>query len=149
MCWNVFSCNLTCFFPVEDKPIPKKLNTKVSPATKPKKTNKSRSEVDKLLGDEGAIKMLYDLKNSENSIDEKRKRTVISVEKTFKDLAKKANLIKSDLVSTSSSETPKFLRKKEPTISPSSSSVKITSTPASTVPSAISRQKSKDSARYA
>lgn len=83
---------------VEEKPSPKKTITTEKRASSgtPKqlvvKAKKSRSEVDRLLGDEGAIKMLYELKNSENIIEEKRKKTVISVEKTFKELAKKVTV---------------------------------------------------------
>lgn len=141
---------------VEDKQLPKKsplpaaAEKKMSSASKViQKPKKSRTEVDKLLGDEGTIKMLYELKN--DSSDEKRKKTVISVERTFKDLAKKANLIKSDLVNNSSVESPKSLRKKDSAISPETK-IKPTKsaspTPApSPAPSGISRQKSKDSNR--
>ncbi|XP_066256620.1 muscle M-line assembly protein unc-89 isoform X2 [Euwallacea similis] len=135
---------------VDDKLSPRKLDNadkKHSPETSKlaskQKKPKSMSEVDKLLGDEGAIKMLYDLKK--NPIEEKRRKTVMDVDKTLKDLAKKANQIKSDLVNTTSSETPKSLRKKEAGISPGSSSK---STPAPTLLHlGITRQKSKDSAR--
>ncbi|KAH1004290.1 hypothetical protein HUJ04_004069 [Dendroctonus ponderosae] len=122
---------------------------KVSPSPKQlQKVKKPRTEVDKLLGDEGAIKMLYDLKNSENSGEERRKKTVFSVEKTFKDLAKKANQIKTDLVNTSASETPKVLRRKDGF--PSSANQKsalAAAAPTVATPGPISRQKSKDSAR--
>ncbi|KAL1516889.1 hypothetical protein ABEB36_000726 [Hypothenemus hampei] len=133
---------------VEEKPVLKKPSP-VLTKTQPK-AKKPRSEVDRLLGDEGAIKMLYDLKNSElqSAIEERRKKTVISVEKTFKELAKKANEIKSDLVNTSATESPKFLRKKDSGISTPVLTVKpATSSPAASVPGTISRQKSKDSSR--
>ncbi|XP_060521083.1 uncharacterized protein LOC132698805 isoform X2 [Cylas formicarius] len=104
------------------------------------KPKKSRSEVDKLLGDEGAIKMLYDLKNTDDTDDRRKAKSVISVEKTFKDLVKKANEIKSDLVNTSGSEQPKSLRKKDG-VSPNSA-VKVPVAAA-----VLGRQKSKDSNR--
>lgn len=135
----------------EKRPIKKAsvVEKKASPSPKQaQKLKKPRTEVDKLLGDEGAIKMLYDLKNSENSGEERRKKTVFSVEKTFKDLAKKANQIKTDLVNTSTSESPKVLRKKDgfPSVA-NQKSVFAAAAPTITTPGPISRQKSKDSAR--
>ncbi|XP_076263936.1 HP1 and insulator partner protein 1 isoform X2 [Rhynchophorus ferrugineus] len=113
------------------------------------KHKKVRSEVDKLLGDEGTIKMLYDLKN--DPAEEKRRKTTISVEKTFKDLAKKANQIKSDLVNNSSVESPKSLRKKEQGVSPVTTIKQSAPSPTlkapSPIPVTVSRQKSKDSNR--
>ncbi|XP_018576977.1 uncharacterized protein LOC108915435 [Anoplophora glabripennis] len=78
----------------------------------PVKSKKLRSEVDKLLMDEGAVKMLYDLKNNEESVP-KKKKDVYSVEKAHKEIMKKANEIKSDLQQNTSNESPKSLRKKE------------------------------------
>lgn len=69
------------------------------------------SEVDRLLMDEGAVKMLYDLKGDANS--SKRKKDVYSVDKAERDIVKKANLLKNDLVLNTSNESPKSLRKKE------------------------------------
>lgn len=117
---------------LEKKPIEKISNKKsISPSEKkvivPKsdvlksktvvKNKKIRSEVDKLLMDEGAIKMLYDLKNTEESVPRKKK-DVYSVEKAHKEIMKKANEIKSDLQQNTSNESPKSLRKKE-TFTPS------------------------------
>lgn len=78
----------------------------------PIKGKKIRSEVDKLLMDEGAVKMLYELKNNDEAVP-KKKKDVYSVEKAHKDIMKKANEIKSDLQQNTSNESPKSLRKKE------------------------------------
>ncbi|KAG5893165.1 hypothetical protein JTB14_000426 [Gonioctena quinquepunctata] len=88
----------------------------VSPKTAktPIKPKRGLSEVDKLLMDEGAVKMLYDLKTPDDSPVTRKKKDFISVEKAEKDLIKKAIQLKSDLVqNTSQGESPKTLRKKE------------------------------------
>ncbi|CAG9860609.1 unnamed protein product [Phyllotreta striolata] len=114
-----------------EKAVIKKVVTKKSPVNKPKR---ALSEIDKLLMDEGAVKMLYDLKGEANS--EKRKRHIYSVEKAEKDIQKKANLLKNDLVQNTSTESMKTLRKKDsPLISP-----------ARTLP-VLERKMSKDSTR--
>ncbi|CAH1123246.1 unnamed protein product [Ceutorhynchus assimilis] len=113
---------------VEKKPTPKKIvqEKRASPKLATPKPKKSRSEVDKLLGDEGAIKMLYELQNSDTK--------PLSAKKTFKDVRKKFGQIKLEVVNSTMEKT-KNLRKKE-TVSPQKPS-----------PGGISRQKSKDSGR--
>ncbi|CAH1180410.1 unnamed protein product [Phaedon cochleariae] len=99
---------------------PKTVVQKVSPAKAAKTPIKSKrglSEVDRLLMDEGAVKMLYELNNSDDSPQmAKRQKDYISLDKYEKDLIKKANRLKSDLVlhNTSGGESSaKSLRKKE------------------------------------
>nr|XP_023020479.1 titin [Leptinotarsa decemlineata] len=94
-----------------------------SPKTKtPVKSKRGLSEVDRLLMDEGAVKMLYELKSTEDSPATKKKKDFISIEKAEKEIIKKANQLKNDLVqnTSGSSESPKTLRKKEgpATVSP-------------------------------
>ncbi|CAH1973106.1 unnamed protein product [Acanthoscelides obtectus] len=83
---------------------------KSSPKLKPKKP---MSELDKLLMDEGAVKMLYELKNNDESTPSpsKKQKNFVSVEKAQKEIMKKANEIKNDLVV--GGEGAKSLRKKE------------------------------------
>ncbi|XP_050311914.1 titin isoform X2 [Anthonomus grandis grandis] len=132
----------TVVVPIEKKkPVQVEKRASLSIQGKPK-PKKPKSEVDRLLGDEGAIKMLYELKaDKKQEQTNEQKGGVIRVDRTFKELAKKAHQIKSDLVNTSSAETPKNLRKKEANLSPSKAS------PMSPVPASIKRQKSKDSIR--
>ncbi|KAJ8927899.1 hypothetical protein NQ314_019527 [Rhamnusium bicolor] len=104
----------------------------------PIKNKKLRSEVDKLLMDEGAVKMLYELKNTDETMA-RRKKDVYSVEKAHKEIIKKANQIKNDLEQNTSNDSTKSLRKKE------------TYTPSPVKPAQITalteRKMSKDSTR--
>lgn len=123
----------------ESTPQPKKME-KVKSLRKPKLT-----EVDKLLMDEGAVNMLYDVKNIEDQTQgtkqKKRKLSTISIDKAQKELENKTNEIKNDLQNSSTKESPKSLRKKENLVSPSKSIKK------EILPGGITRKKSKDSNR--
>ncbi|XP_019874161.2 titin isoform X2 [Aethina tumida] len=133
---------------VPDKVV-KKVKEKTQPnadhkiVTTPKKSpsqKKRLSEIDKLLMDEGAVNMLYDVKNEEGGETRKNKKT-INLDKANKEMIKRANEIKNDLQSNTESETPKSLRKKEaPAIAAPVNRVAVT-------PDAQQRKKSKDSTR--
>ncbi|XP_056641739.1 titin isoform X1 [Diorhabda sublineata] len=118
-----------------EKNSPKKVvsKTKLTP-----KSKRGLSEVDKLLMDEGAIKMLYELKGSDEHLA-KKKKDVYSVEKAEKELLKRANVLKNDLVQNTSNESPKSLRKKESALN--------TSPPVKQPPAIIERKMSKDSTK--
>lgn len=79
------------------------------------KKPKRLTEVDRLLMDEGAVNMLYDVKNTEDQTQVKKKRNVstISLDKAQRELLNKTNEIKNDLQISSTRESPKSLRKKE------------------------------------
>lgn len=119
---------------------PKKIEKLVS-LKKPKRL----TEVDRLLMDEGAVNMLYDVKNTEDQAQvgkqKKRKLSTISLDKAQKELENKTNEIKNDLQNSSTKESPKSLRKKENLISPPKTVKK------EILPGGISRKKSKDSNR--
>lgn len=79
---------------------------KQSPSTKCKKR---LTEVDKLLMDEGAINMIYDVTtNSEETDVTKKKKNIISLDKAHKELMKKSSEIKNEFQQNIS---PKSLRK--------------------------------------
>lgn len=89
----------------------KKLH-KVSLLKKPKRL----TEVDRLLMDEGAVNMLYDVKTTEDQNlgkQKKRNQSTISLDKAQKELLNKTNEIKNDLQIYSTRESPKSLRKKD------------------------------------
>lgn len=127
--------------PVEEKAVQQKKIEKISSLKKPKRL----TEVDKLLMDEGAVNMLYDVKNTEdqNQVNKQKKRklSTISLDKAQKELESKTNEIKNDLQNSSTKESPKSLRKKENLILPSKGIKK------EILPGGISRKKSKDSSR--
>lgn len=66
----------------------------------------------------GAVKMLYELNNTDES-GAKKKKTFYYVERAQKDIIKKANLLKNELEQTTISETQISLRKKEAVQTPS------------------------------
>ena len=112
------------------------------PAKKPKRL----TEVDKLLMDEGAVNMIYDVKtNDDASPDKVKKKTnksVISLDRAHKELMSKTNVIKNDLQQNTTKDVQKSLRKKEivsPTLKKEAKK--------ETTPTAITRKKSKDSTR--
>ncbi|XP_044270227.1 muscle M-line assembly protein unc-89 [Tribolium madens] len=117
---------------------PVKKILKASPVKKPKRL----TEVDKLLMDEGAVNMLYDVKTNEETSPDKQKKkntkSVISLDKAHKELMSKTSVIKNDLQQNTSGQ--KSLRKKEVT-SPPKKDAKVAT------PSGITRKKSKDSAQ--
>lgn len=112
---------------LKEKPVEKKVEKivpvkKVSPEKKVKvespkssskspKSKKPRSEIDRLLMDEGAVKMLYELNNEEPAL--RKKKDFYSVDKAHKDILKKANQLKNELQHSSEVEPQKSLRKKE------------------------------------
>ncbi|XP_072397775.1 uncharacterized protein [Diabrotica undecimpunctata] len=115
----------------------------VKPKT-PLKSKRGLSEVDRLLMDEGAVKMLYDLKSDETPT--KKKKTIYSVERAAKDIIKKANVLKNDLVQNTGGESQKTLRKKEG--SGSNTSSPVVKPPPIQEPIPITERKmSKDSTR--
>lgn len=109
-------------------------NTKVK--LKPGTPKKKLTEVDRLLMDEGAVNMLYSVKNEDVPV-KKRKQSVISLDVLEKELRDKTNEILNDLQTNKKSAI--MLRKKE---SSTPSPVKKAN-----VPAIVSRQKSKDSTR--
>lgn len=116
---------------------------------KPGSPKKKLTEVDKLLMDEGAVKMLYAVKTEDSGstpTSKKRKQqSVISLDLAEEELKNKTNEILNDLQQNSSSRLSTIsLRKKEtvPVVVPPKKS-----SPATVVPGGISRQKSKDSTR--
>ncbi|XP_028140992.1 uncharacterized protein LOC114335034 isoform X2 [Diabrotica virgifera virgifera] len=116
------------------------------PVAKPKTPLKSKrglSEVDRLLMDEGAVKMLYDLKSDETPT--KKKKTIYSVERAAKDIIKKANVLKNDLVQNTGGESQKTLRKKEG--SGSNTSSPMVKPPLQEPVPIMERKMSKDSTR--
>ncbi|CAG9827769.1 unnamed protein product [Diabrotica balteata] len=115
----------------------------VKPKT-PLKSKRGLSEVDRLLMDEGAVKMLYDLKSDETPT--KKKKTIYSVERATKDIIKKANVLKNDLVQNTGGDSQKTLRKKE--ASGSNTSSPVVKPPPIQEPIPITERKmSKDSTR--
>lgn len=76
-----------------------------------KKKVKKLSELDRLLMDEGAVNMLYNIKQQSQG---KKKSDVVSVDRAQKELINRTKLVK-DVITLSSSQedTPKALRKKE------------------------------------
>lgn len=100
---------------------------------KPTTPKKKLTEVDRLLMDEGAVNMLYSVKNEDVPV-KKRKQSIISLDVVEKELRHKTNEILNDLQTNKGSTI--MLRKKETTM-----------TPIKKVPAMVSRQKSKDSTR--
>lgn len=103
----------------EEKPkVPiEKSPQKKSPALK---KPKRLTEVDKLLMDEGAVNMIYDVKTTEdqNQIKQKKKNlSTISLDKAQRELLNKTNEIKNDLQISSTRASSKSLRKKDGTSS--------------------------------
>nr|CAI5840832.1 unnamed protein product [Callosobruchus analis] len=107
-----------------------------SPKVKPKKL---MTELDRLLMDEGAVKMLYELKSNDEGTPSppKKQKDFVSIEKAQKEIMKKASQIKNDLVV--GGEGAKTLRKKEGPPSVTVSPVKAGPT--------LERKMSKDSVR--
>lgn len=103
--------------PEKKTPKDEKLQQKKIDKAQLLKKQKRLTEVDKLLMDEGAVNMLYEVKNSEDQAEigkpKKRKLSTISLDKAQKDLQNKTNEIKNDLQNSSSKMSPKSLRKKE------------------------------------
>lgn len=124
---------------VTKSPDEKKKIDKAALLRKPKRL----TEVDKLLMDEGAVNMLYDVKNTEETVNKQKKRklSTISLDKAQKELESKTNEIKNDLQNSSTKESPKSLRKKEALVSPPKAIKK------EILPGTITRKKSKDSSR--
>lgn len=94
---------------------PEKSPQKKSPLLK---KPKRLTEVDKLLMDEGAVNMIYDVKTTEdqNQIKQKKRNlSTISLDKVQRELLNKTNEIKNDLQISSTRTSPKSLRKKEGT----------------------------------
>lgn len=136
--------------PIADKAIPQKKviitsSMKISPGKSPKKSTKRLSEIDKLLMDEGAVNMLYDINNSD---DQKRRvsgrsgNTPTDKAQTQKELLNRTQEIKNELTQGSSviTSTPKILRKKEgpPSVKKDKEAKEL---------STISRKMSKDSTK--
>lgn len=102
-----------------EKVTPKKSEKdKVASSKKPKRL----TEVDRLLMDEGAVNMIYDVKATEDQNQVKQKKrnlSTISLDKAQRDLLNKTNEIKNDLQISSTRESAKTLRKKEgPSLTP-------------------------------
>lgn len=99
-----------------------------------RKKAKRLTEIDKLLMDEGAVNMLYSVKNTEEALnltEKQKKRSTISLERAEKDLLNKTNEIKNELLQMDTSPEAPTLRKKDAFVKPS------------TTP--LQRKKSKDS----
>ncbi|XP_044748395.1 E3 ubiquitin-protein ligase RBBP6 [Coccinella septempunctata] len=119
---------------------------KISPARTPKKSTKRLTEIDKLLMDEGAVNMLYDINNSD---DQKRRvsgrtsSTPTDKAQSQKELLDRTLEVKNELTQGTStvSSTPKTLRKKE--VVPSVKKDKEMKEPQTTA----SRKMSKDSTK--
>lgn len=82
------------------------------------KKPKRLTEVDKLLMDEGAVNMIYDVKATEDQNQTKHKKrnlSTISLDKAQRELLNKTNEIKNDLQISSTRASPKSLRKKDGT----------------------------------
>ncbi|KAB0792204.1 hypothetical protein PPYR_14163 [Photinus pyralis] len=92
--------------PVVKKPSIKKVMMK-------KKKPKRLTEVDRLLMDEGAVNLLYAVKNTDEIGGEKKKKSVISLDRAQRELKNKTNEIKNDLQINSTKDSPISLRKKE------------------------------------
>ncbi|RZC43331.1 neurofilament heavy polypeptide [Asbolus verrucosus] len=127
-------------------PVPvKKIVSKSPPPKKPKRL----TEVDKLLMDEGAVNMLYDVKTNDDATPLKKKnnnKSMISLDKAHKELMSKTNVIKNDLQQNTNKDVQKSLRKKE-VATPSPPKKEAPSPRKEAVPVAVTRKKSKDSAR--
>lgn len=107
-----------------------------------KKRPKRLTEVDRLLMDEGAVNLLYSVKNTDELQGmnrKKKKKTLISLDKAQRELQNKTNEIKNDLQINSTKDSPINLRKKEGAVTPKASPLKDL---AATV---LHRKKSKDS----
>lgn len=134
------------------KTVEKKIQKLKTPEEKQKKLDNVQSlkkpkrltEVDRLLMDEGAVNMLYEVKNAEDQHDgpkqKKRKLSTISLDKAEIELLNKTNEIKNDLQNSSTKESPKSLRKKEAFAGPPKLKREI-------LPGTITRKKSRDSNR--
>jgi chromodomain protein Y len=127
-------------------PIPvKKAISKTPPPKKPKRL----TEVDRLLMDEGAVNMLYDVKTNDDTVPDKQKKktnkSVISLDRAHKELMSKTNVIKNDLQQNTNKDVQKSLRKKEVASPPKKESPSPKKDAAT--PGAVTRKKSKDSVR--
>lgn len=82
-----------------------------------KKVNKpKKTELDRLLMDEGAVNMLYSVKRDQKLHGDmtKRKKSVISIDRAQKDLINRTKVVKDVITQSSNQEdTPKALRKKD------------------------------------
>ncbi|KAK5640027.1 hypothetical protein RI129_010838 [Pyrocoelia pectoralis] len=94
--------------PIIKKPSIKKIIAK-------KKKPKRLSEVDRLLMDEGAVNLLYAVKNTDDIPSDKKKKVkdTISLDRAQRELQNKTNEIKNDLQINSTKDSPISLRKKE------------------------------------
>lgn len=102
---------------VEEKP---RVSTEKTPSKKTAllKKPKRLTEVDRLLMDEGAVNMIYDVKATEDQNQSKQKKrnlSTISLDKAQRELLNKTNEIKNDLQIISTRASPKSLRKKDGT----------------------------------
>lgn len=102
---------------VEEKP---RMSTEKTPSKKTAllKKPKRLTEVDRLLMDEGAVNMIYDVKATEDQNQSKQKKrnlSTISLDKAQRELLNKTNEIKNDLQISSTRASPKSLRKKDGT----------------------------------
>nr|XP_022905332.1 muscle M-line assembly protein unc-89 [Onthophagus taurus] len=107
---------------------------------KPDVSNKNKkrlTEVDKLLMDEGAVNLLYSVKNEDGA--KRFTGSTISLDKIQQDLRNKTKEIKKDLSNSTDKVSPKSLRKKDTSLS--------TPTKKPVTPASISRKRSKDSNR--
>lgn len=122
------------------KPTNKKLATKTKKIIKKKRKLKRLTEIDKLLMDEGAVNLLYSVKNTEELMNIKDKNTtVINRDKAQRELLNKTNEIKNELQNISCMDSPILLRKKE--------GVVLRTQIKDTASSISQRKKSKDSAQ--
>lgn len=94
--------------PIIKKPSIKKIISK-------KKKPKRLTEIDRLLMDEGAVNLLYAVKNTDEVPTDKRKKgkDIISIDRAQRELQNKTNEIKNNLQINSTKDSPISLRKKE------------------------------------
>ncbi|KAK9887100.1 hypothetical protein WA026_020044 [Henosepilachna vigintioctopunctata] len=104
---------------VKGQSAPTEEDVKYQQGRSPKKSSKRLSEIDRLLMDEGAVNMLYDINNSEDQKRRASSRTAVASNdkaQLQKELMDRTQEIKNELTQGTSSETtPKILRKKEGT----------------------------------
>ncbi|KAF5278503.1 hypothetical protein FQR65_LT15674 [Abscondita terminalis] len=108
--------------PSPEKPAVLKPNNERATPKKPtlkkiimKKKPKKLTEVDRLLMDEGAVNLLYSIKNTEElqNVTKKKTKSMISLDRAQRELLNKTNEIKNDLQINSTKDSPISLRKKE------------------------------------
>lgn len=133
----------------QEKNLEKKLKKEQpSPKSSPPKRFRRLTEIDKLLMDEGAVNMLYDVNTNEEMIQGKKKsaKPTINLDKAHKELMSKTNVIKNELLQqhTSSKDGQITLRKKE---GPSPVKKDIFPIKKETSSPSLQRKKSKDSTR--